>query len=305
MRITTTGNIAMESMGKQQNVGHTKTVGIEFEVEEIDANHVASVKVTYLTLQEKTKMGETERGYDSTKPDTPEDSFGQMYSDMMGESFIMRITPKGKIIELNGVDEMFLSMAEKMMAREDESIKERLKERAERAIDRINQKYGSREKRKEALKEQIKNFPGFGEQPIKNILSHMTVVFPTGAVQVGDSWKDNIIASPGSGAPIEIEGTYTLKGSENQVLTINVSGKRSLDDKPVISQMGPRKSTTRLAGSYESTLKVDEKSGWLLGKQANMNFTGETKTAGDKQAPQEQTTLMSIKASVVVKPIDL
>jgi len=303
MRITTTQNIAMESMGKQENVSHTKTLGIEFEVKEIDANDVASVKVTYLTLQEKTKMGEREFGYDSTKPDTPEDHFGQMYSDMMGESFIMKITPKGKITKLTGVDEMFLNMAEKTMAREDESIKERLKEKAKQAIDRIDKKYGSREKRKEALKEQVKNFPGFGEQPIKNILSEMTVVFPSGTVQIGDSWKDNIVIGFGSGAPIEIEGTYILKGIEKQVLTINVSGKRNLDDKPIISEVGPIKSTTRLAGSYEATLKVDEKSGWLLGKQANMKFAGETKTAGDKQTPQEQTMKMSIEASIVVEPI--
>jgi hypothetical protein len=301
MRITTTENIAMESMGKQENVGHTKKVGIEFEVKEIDTNDIASVKVIYLTLQEKTKIGETEQGYeyDSTKPDTTENPIGRMYSAMIGESFIMKITPKGRIIELKGVDEFFLKMADKMMSREDESIKERLKERAEQSIDRLNQKYGSREKRREALKEQIKNFPGFGKQPIRNILSDMTVVFPSGALQIGDSWKDNIVAGFGS----EIEGTYTLKGSEKQVLTINVSGKRSLDDKPAISQVGPIKSTTRLAGSYETTIKVDEKNGWLLGKQANMKFTGETKTAGDKQAPQEQMKKMSIESSIVVEPI--
>lgn len=303
MRITTTENIAMESMSKQESVSHTKTVGIEFEVKEIDANDVASVKVTYLTLQEKTKMGERERGYDSTKPDTPEDHFGRMYSDMMGESFIMKITPKGKITKLTDVDEMFLKMAEKMMAREDESIKERMKEKAKQAIDRIDKKYGSREKRKEALKEQIKNFPGFGEQPIKTILSEMTVVFPSGAVQIGDSWKDNIGAGFGSGAPIEIKGTYTLKGIEKASVTINVSGQRTLDDKPIISHVGRMKSTTRLAGSYNATLNVDEKTGWLLGKQANMKFTGETKTAGDKQPPQQQMMKMSIESSIVVEPI--
>jgi hypothetical protein len=188
------------------------------------------------------------------------------------------------------------------MAAEDELIEERMKERAKAVIERTNKRYGSREKRKQALKQQIEKFPSFSEEQIISMASNIIVAFPRSPLQIGDSWKDKITV--GSVSPVEIDSTHTLKGHEEGRVTINVSGKRSFDDKPAVQKTGLIKSTTRLAGSYEATIKVDEKSGWLLSKRADMRFTGETKIAGNKEKPEGMTIAISIESVITVEPME-
>jgi hypothetical protein len=301
MQITTTQDISQGMMGKQQKIVYARNFGIEAEAKQVDANGIASIEVSFRTLKEKTIIGGTTSfEYDSTKPLPTGDNMARMYSALMGESFIARITPLGKIVELE-LDKMYLGMAKKMMESEDKLIRGRMKERAQDAIERTNKRYGSREKRKQALKQQIEQFPVFSEERIRSIAINSLAVFPPSPLQIGDSWKDMITVD--LLALVEIDGTHTLKGHENGIVSINVSAKRSLDSKPVILKTGPLKMSIRLAGSYDATIKLDAKSGWLLSKHADMRFTGETTVDGNNQAPQGQTMQMSVKATVTVEPM--
>lgn len=302
MKITTTQNISQTIMGKEQEIVYTRNFGIEAEAKQVDADGIASIEITFRTLKETTTIEGVTRGYDSTKPQSPDDNMAQMYSAMMGESFIARVTPQGKTVALD-LEKMYLGMAEKMMESEDKMIKDRTKERAKEAIERTNKRYGSREKRKQALKQQIEQFPVFSEERIRSIAINSVAVFPPSPLQIGDSWKDKITVD--LLALVEIDSTHTLKGHENGIVSINVSAKRSLDAKPVIRKTGPLNMSTRLAGSYDATIKVDAKSGWLLSKHADMRFTGETTVDGNNQAPQGQTMQMSVKATIIVEPVKL
>ncbi|MCP4611891.1 MAG: hypothetical protein GY845_24575 [Planctomycetes bacterium] len=299
MRIDTSQTISQTMMGKTQEIVHTKNLRIEVEVKKLDANGLTPIEITFRTQKETTTIEGITRGYDSEKPVSPDDNITQMYSALMGESFIARVTPRGKVAELE-LDKMYLSMAQKMMESEDKMLRNRLKEKAQRTIDRTNQRHGSIEKRIQSLRQQIEQFPFFNKKQIKSIADKITVVFPISPVKVGDSWKEKI-----SMELAEVDCTYTLQGNENGTVSIKVSGTRSLDEEPVISKIGPVKSSTKLAGSYDATIQVDAKSGRLLSKRADMSFTGETTMSGNNQTPQEQTIPMSIKATVTVELVKL
>lgn len=122
-------------------------------------------------------------------------------------------------------------------------------------------------------------------------------------MQIGNSWKDRITVD--LLALIEVNSIHTLEKHEKGTFTINVRAKRSLKDKPIVSKTGSVKSSTRLEGSYNATVKVDEKSGWLVSKRADMRFTGETTVTGNNQPPQGQTMQMTIKATVIIEPMEL
>jgi len=192
MQITTTQNISQAMMGKEHEIVYTRNFGIEVEAKQVDANSIASIEITFRTLKETTTIEGITRGYDSTKPQSPDDNMARMYSAMMGESFIARVTPQGKIVALE-LEKMYLGMADKMMEYEDKMIKDRTKERAQEAIERINKRYGSREKRKQALKQQIEQFPVFSRERISSIAINTLAVFPRSPLQIGDSWKDKIM----------------------------------------------------------------------------------------------------------------
>lgn len=300
MRITTTQNISQAMMGKEQEIVYTRNFGIEAEAKQVDADGTTSIEITFRTLKETTTIEGITRGYDSTKPQSPDDNMAQMYSSLMRESFIARVTPQGKIVGLE-LDKLYLGMADKMMESEDKMIKDRTKGRAQEAIERLNRRYGSREKRKQALKKQIEQFPLFTRERISSVAINTLAVFPPSPVQIGDSWKDRTTVD--LLALIEVDSIHTLEKHEDGTVTINVRAKRSLKDKPIVTKIGPNKSSTRLAGSYEATIKVDEKSGWLISKRADMRFTGETTLAGNNQAPQKQKMQMSVKATVTVEPM--
>lgn len=302
MKITTIQDISQTIMGKEQVIVYTRNFEIEAEAKQVDANGIASIEITFLTLKETTTIEGITRGYDSTKPQSPDDNMAQMYSAMMGESFIARVTPQGKIVGLE-LDKLYLGMAGKMMESEDKMIKDRAKGRAKEAIERMNRRYGSREKRRQALKKQIEQFPVFTRERIRSIAINTLAVFPRSPVQIGDSWKDRITVD--LLALIEIDSIHTLEKHEDGTVTINVSATRSLKDKPIISKTGSLKSSTRLAGSYDATIKVDEKSGWLLDGRTEMRFKGETTVTGNNQPPQGQTMQMTVKATIIVEPVKL
>lgn len=81
----------------------------------------------YLAFKEMVKSTAGPWVYDSTRPKTATDNLlAPMYSAMIGQSFVMKVTPEGKIVELKGIDEMYLRIAERIVENEDESVRKRI-----------------------------------------------------------------------------------------------------------------------------------------------------------------------------------
>jgi hypothetical protein len=287
-------------------------VGLEFEVEEIDANGIAWIKVTYLTLQEKAESVPGKMEYDSTKPDAATDhAFALTYSAMIGQSFVMKVTPEGKMLELQGIDEMYLGMAEKIVEGEDESVRKRAtermaegaEERTERYIEALNQKYGSRKKREEAVSDLIKKNPLFTEEKIRGMVGNVIMPFPGEPAEIGDSWHGGMVLP--AAAPVDIDLTYTLKEKRQGVVVIGISSKIELVDEAASTQdspLGPTKAS--MTGSYEGALEIDSSSGWMIRKKATMRCSGKMKMAPNKQMPQGMALPMSMESITTVEPIE-
>jgi len=304
MRIIEENNTSQKATGQSFDIHQTKTTELEFEVEQVDANNTASIKVTYLKLKEKDASQQGQMEYDSTNPKISTDNpFAPTYSAMIGQGFIMKVSPEGKILALSGIDEMYLKMAEKIADSEDEGIRERLKERAQQSIDRTNQRYGSRTKRVEALKEMIKKNPLFGEWRFKELVTHVVVPFSGKSIMIGDSWQAGVLQLPL--IPDEIEGTYTLKEKNQTDLTIDIGSKIDIDN-VTVPAMGSLQGQTKitLKGSYEGSLQIEQDSGWMIRKKATFKADGEMKMAVNQQIPQGMTTPMSIESIVTVEPIE-
>jgi hypothetical protein len=315
MRITTEQKISQTIGGKQQDISHMKATGMSFEVKEVDANDVASIKVTYRTLQQKATSTAGEFEYNSTDPCTAVNNpLAPTYAALMGDGFIMKVTPEGEIVGLDGIDEMFMRMAEKIVVAEDKlisaapagtcepakekAVKETPEERASRRIEATNNIYGSRDKRKQALKEMIKNNPLFAEKQFKNLARNIVTAFPNQSVGIGDSWGGKITLS--AVLPVEVNSTYTLKGNEKGVVVVDVSSKMGLDEKAIGNKKGlPGQTDMKMRGSssYQGTLQIDGTSGWMIRKKANMRFSGEVTQQG-------MTVPISIESVIAVEPIE-
>ena len=316
MRLMTENKIKQTIGGKQHSINHMKVTGLEFEIMEVDAKGISLIKVTYQTILEKTVTAAGNFGYDSTETATATDNpLAPTYTAMIGQSFMTRVTPKGEIVELKGLDEMFSRMAEKMVVAEDELISnapvgtceakkensgtvvsENLveisaEERAEKRIDKLNKSYGSREKRKKALKEMIKRFPNLDEIQIMKMIRDMITVFTGRPVGIGDSWKAKV--TPPHALLPEIGVTYTLKTKDKQIISVDASSKIDLSDTPD-STRNSRRPQMKMKGLCRGTLQIDKTSGWMIGKKVKMRLSGQVTQQG-------MTVPMSIESVVTVE----
>jgi len=304
LRIIEENKISQKAMGQSIDINQTKTTELEFEVETVDVNNIASIKVTYLKLKEKGGSQDGQMEYDSTNPDISADNpFAPTYSAMIGQGFIMKVSPIGKILELMGVDEMYLKMAEKLADSEDEDLRKKLGDKAQSAIDETNKRFGSRAKRIEALKEKIKKLPMFAERQFMELLANVAVPFAGKPIGIGDSWQAGVMRL--SMVPDEIEGTYTLKEKKQTFLTIDINSKIDINNVTVPMMGSPQGQTkVSLKGSYEGSLQIDQTSGWLNRKNATLKIAGEIKMAANQQMPQGMTIPMSVESVITVEPIE-
>jgi hypothetical protein len=294
--------ISQTVMGQRQDIHHTKTTGLEFEVERIDTDGVAWLWATYLTFKEKSESEAGRMEYDSTKPDAVADNpLAPTYAALIGQSLVMKVTPVGQV-EIKGIDEMYRQMAERIIEAEDALRKKRLKEKAQRAIERANRQYGSRAKRIDAVKKMIKNNPLFAEVTITETVGHAIMPFPARAVGIGDSWqgKTTLVSS----MPVKLDCTYTLKEKSQALATVEISSKIDLDDVPASAKEDSSGSIRMsMAGSYQGTAQIDRASGWMVRKRVAIKASGHVKIATDKQTPQGMTMPMSIESVITVEPL--
>lgn len=303
VQIVREDTISQTVMGQRQDIYYMKTTGLEFKVERIDTDDAAWLKVTYLTVKDKSKSAAGQMEYDSTKPDAAADNpFAPTYSAMIGQSFLAKVTPEGKVAQIKGIDEMYRRMAEKIVESEDALRKKRLKEKAQRAIERADRQYGSRDKRIDAVKTMIKNNPFFAEVKMIEAVDNVIMPFPKLAVGIGDSWQGKMALL--SGVPVKVDCTYTLKEKDRTVVTVEINSKFDLADVPASGQNGPPGSTkVSMTGSYQGAGQINQASGWMIRKKVALKASGQMKMAANQQAPQGMTMLMSIESVITVEPL--
>jgi hypothetical protein len=249
-------------------------MGMSFEVLAVDTDGNMSIKTTYQTIHIKMEgpMGVME--YDSTRPEEAGESnpMSAMYKAMLGQSFVMKLAPKGKILEIKGMDEMIAKMIDKMAT--DEAMKQQ-------------------------MKEMMNNF--INEDKMKEMSGTMMAALPQKPVGIGDSWTNKI--SIPVGFPMEIDITNTLTGYKEGIITIQTNAKIETGDQPKPIEMGPMKMTMRMQGEQKGTTQIDKATGWMVRAKADMRFSGEMKMEPNEQMPQGMTIPVTVEGVTTVEPM--
>ena len=310
--------ISQSMAGRQIDLAHTKKVGLEFDVKDVDAKGVASVMVTYRTLQEKTSHTAGAMEYDSADPNTQ--GVMAVYTAMMDEGFLMKVAGNGRIVELTGFDEMFSRMAEKMVVAEDEKIskappgqctidknkaancKESQEQLAKRRIEGMNRRYGSRDGRVKALKEMVEKYPHMAKEQIRLMLVCVMMPFPDEPVRAGDSWTDKMVLN--AMVPVEIEIVYTLKEYKDNVAVVSSNFERTMKDPAIDYNAGPMQGKIKMAGSYQRSSEIDKSSGWMTRSNAKLKISGKITMLGNPQMPKGMIMLATVESTVSVEPTE-
>lgn len=274
LKMVTDQKMSQTMMGQQQKMNQMTAMGMSFEVLAVDDNGNMSIKTTYQTIHTRMEgpMGVME--YDSTKPPQPgaENPMSAMYKAMLGQSFVMKLSPKGEILEIKGIDEMIAKMIEKM---------------------------APNEATKQQMKGMMKSF--INEDKMKETSGTMVAALPQKPVGIGDSWTNKI--SVAIGFPMEIDTTNTLTDHKKGIITIQTNANIETGDDAKPTAMGPMKMTMKMKGAQKGTIQIDAATGWIVRSKMDINFTGEFKTEPNEQMPQPMTIPIALEGVTTVEPM--
>jgi len=271
--------ISQTVQGRPVDVNQTMSMTIDSEVLSVEPDGTTTLTVTYRTMQLKMDgpMGTIE--YDSQNPvidsnDPQAAMMVAMYSAMLDQSITMKLTPKGKILQIDGFDEMMENMMDKM------------------AVDDPNMA--------QAMKDMMKNF--ISEDKLMEMGQGMVSTFPDWPVGIGDVWYDTI--SLGAGFPIDLDVTNILKDRKDGVAVIESIAKMDMGDpNSSLIEVEDMKMNLLLSGTQNATTEVDEATGWIIAADTIQNFTGVIKIEPNPKMPEGMSMPMSIKGTVTVKSV--
>ncbi len=272
LHVTTHSVMSSEEEGQQLGVAYRQSFTAGLEAQDPDTGGIVPVTVTLEAIQVRTEMQGAVLGeYDSTSPQSEDDSLAGTYVPFVGKRFTARLSPEGELVDA-GLDELFQAVAADRIEAEDDMIREQLKERAEEAIQNLDQRFGSRRARTLALKQQLEGSLIFGAGEVRAMLDHLFAPLPTEPVQTDSRWNDPIVVQ--AGTRIEVPASYSVTDLDDQSCTMAAEGARSADDEPFIYRHGSTTVSSRLGGVSRVTLTVDCSTGWLMAREQRTTLSG-------------------------------
>lgn len=266
--------IVQTMMGAQQEMEQTVGMGCRFEVQAVDGEGVATVRVTYpaIRFRQKGPMGII--AYDSEKPPASVHPMVKGFAALVGQSFTMVVTPRGHVREVGGVSAML-----------------------EHVIEALDLPEGPM---KEAMVARLKR--QFGDQALKEVMGNMMVTYPAAPVGIGDTWPHRVTLT--RGFPMTMDHTLTLKGREGGLATLAVRTKVEPDTGAPPLQLGPMKMTYSLSGTQEGTIQVDKAAGRTRRGTMKQRFTGSVGISGMPGIEGGQTWPISVESTVRFEPFE-
>jgi predicted RNA-binding Zn-ribbon protein involved in translation (DUF1610 family) len=315
VRITRADSSLGRSRSGQVRISHTDTTGLMFEVEQVDANDVARLKVTFLTIHEIAKSDRGQTEYDSTKPDTAAGyPSGPEYSAMIGQSFVTKVAPRARKLEFEGLDETFLRVAEKVIDTRDEANRKRMakamtrkiSEGVRRSMERAEaERRETRNNRVEVKRKSIERNYRFGREHISEMVRDVIMPFPDGPVGIGDSWQTPTRLTFMRAIDLD-DTTYTLRENSPAGALVDLHLKVDMNNKPTLAADGrPDSSTATLTGFYEGSIEIDPTTGWMPHKKVTLRCSGQMNLAPTERNPQGMTVPISVEHVVTVEPIEV
>ena len=276
VQLSTNQQILRETEDSTKKDSFVTIMGLDFFVKNVDPNGVASVKVTYRTLRIRTKRpGRYSAEYDSTKQYVDMNKpFIPAEAGRVGLSFVMRVTPNGEVLKLNGIEQMLLEMAENFMALQDKAM-------TKKAREIVKSRYGSIENRRKGTIAKIKT--AYGKDQVLDMLKYVMCAFPVRPVAIGDTWANNLKVL---NRTHQIDVSYTLKDISNQIATIHLSSK------DVSIGMG----SSKMIALCQGVLEIDTTTGWLVHSKVETQIS-------HKSPNKDNEPKGSINSVIAVTPI--
>lgn len=260
LTIETKQYTTMKLMGMDMDTGQEQKLSYRFDVESVDTDGEATIKVTYDDIGIDMDLPMMEM-----MPVSPNDVFESLQG-LEGKSFSVRLTPLGEVVDIKGVDDVLASIRDSQNA---------MMAQMPGGGDLIEGIVSE-----EAIRESIENVFGF---------------YRAKPVAVGDTWTESTATKSG-GMPFTSETTFTVTSREAGILTIATSTvvEPSSDTKT----MGMMEVEFSIAGDGEGTVEVEEATGWIMSGKHTLDLKGDMSFSGGGAPGASSPMTVQVRSTV-------
>ena len=265
-RMTSDVAIAQTMQGQQMNIKMNVNGQVSYKVlDKIDTIYTIVCKYESLAMKMDLPTGPMEFNSESTKED---DLLSKVMAGMKKNSFTLKMTTLGKVIDIKGIEKLF---------------------------DGFSDIPGATSAQIAQMKSQLSQ--SFGEGAFKGNLESNFSIYPTKTVQVGDTWV--IKGKLKSGMEGNVISTYTLKGltSDNYLITsistIATSGAET-ESAPGM------KMKVNLNGDMKSDLTISRKTGWIVAGNIDSHLKGTSEILPNAQIPNGMSIPMDMSTTMKI-----
>jgi hypothetical protein len=258
--------ITQTLMGQQQKIEQGTGTGLKLQVLDVDAQGNMRIQYTYLWTRFKQANAMARLDYDSARKSAAVPAGAEGFAALIGQSYTVTLTPKGKVLDVNGVEQLKQAVLEKLPAGAD------------------------------AGPMAVAMASYMDKDSLKQMTEAGTDIYPDKPVSPGDSWnKDMTVAI---GFPVIIQSKWTLQKEEAGVATITLTSTLRPDPSAPPMDTGGMKLNCNLSGTQEGTLQVAEVTGLLTASKARQQLKGDVKVAASAGAPPAMAIPMTIDTQI-------
>jgi WD40 repeat protein len=266
LRFITDQTISQTITGQEQNIEQTIGLGYDFDVKNVEPNGNAWVSYTYRWAKFIQKGVGGQLTYDSSEKALTIPPMAQGFAALLDETFSMKITPQGRVEEVEGLQTVRNNIGKKI----------------------------PEGPMKEAMMMGLKQF--INEEGIKEQTENSMAIYPEKPVGIGDSWRKTIALTQGTA--ITLENEFILKDRKNGISFIEVKSDIKSNPKAEPMKMGTTNISYDLSGKQQGLLEIEESTGRLISSKTNQDASGQIKVEVTGQ--QSQVTQIPVKIDSVV-----
>jgi hypothetical protein len=208
-----------------------------------NTNAVYNIAVWYDRLSMRMKLPNGVFEFSSNKK-SDKDFISAMLAAVTDKSFFIKMSTKGKVLEVVGIDSLFSNM-----------------------VDQFPQ---IGEEQKKQIQKQI--MQSYGADAFKGQLEMTFAILPSGPVSLGDTWK--IKTKLESGMAANVESHYTLKEVTDSFYIISGNSKIATVDNNDYIEINGMPVRYDLNGTQQSIIQVSRITGWVIEGRSDQMMQG-------------------------------
>ncbi len=264
--LETASLIKQEVNGQQMNIDISMSLKIAYRIINV-RDSIYDMKVSYQRLEMTMNLPNGKKEFDSENSNE-NDVFSTILSAMTGKEFTVQMSRVGKILSVQNLDSVFGNLFDQF---------------PQLAAEQVQQ-----------MKAQLKQ--AYGEKAFKGSFEMVTAIYSNAAVEKGSTWQ--ITTHLESGMAATLQTTFEWKEKTEAYHLIIGSGIIKTLDKDAYTEISGMPIKYDLAGTMNSVLKVDPKTGWMIEAKINQLITGSAEIKDNPQLPGGMTIPMVLESKM-------